>query len=369
MQEFSSVDHRFMAAALRLAERGRATARPNPAVGCVIVAPDGQVVGEGWHERAGEPHAEINALNAAGERARGATAYVTLEPCAHHGRTPPCADRLVAAGIGTVVYAVRDPNPEVAGQGIERLRGAGIDVRGELLANAAIELNRGFFKRMQAGRPWITCKLAVSLDGRTALADGTSQWITSPDARRDVHRWRALSAAILSSADTVLADEASLNARPDGIAAAMQPLRVILDTQLRVPADAKLFSVAGPLLFIHSNGPDAAVAALRDAGAEVERVVANDGHVSLPATLELLAAREINDVWVEAGPRLNGALLSAGLIDELIVYQAANVLGAAGRGMFDLPDLQSMAKRREFRLSEMRRVGPDLRLRYLPETD
>jgi len=366
MDEFSSEDYRYMADALRLAKRGTFTARPNPAVGCILVSPDQQVVGQGWHERAGEPHAEVNAINQAGDLARGATAYVTLEPCGHHGRTPPCTDKLVNAGVSRVVYAVEDPNPAVAGQGASQLKAAGIEVQSGLLADAATELNRGFFTRMQLQRPWVRSKLAVSLDGRTALASGESQWITGPEARLDVHRGRAGSGAVVTGIGTVLQDDPALNARVESENECLQPLRVVLDSGLKIPPQAKLFREDGPVMVMHCRGSDSAIAALESAGATVVSVAATDGQINLQSALELLAENYINDVWVEAGPGLNGALLEAGLIDELIVYQAASVLGSDARGMFELSPLENMSKRLEFDLIDARRVGNDLRLKYKP---
>ena len=332
-----------MSRALELARRGLFTAHPNPRVGCVIER-DGQRVGEGWHEYTGGPHAEVNALAAAGERARGATVYVTLEPCVHHGRTPPCTEALIAAGVAHVVYAASDPNPRVAGAGAARLGAAGIRVEGGLLAREAAALNQGFEMRMTRGRPFVRIKLAASLDGRTALADGRSQWITGEAARADGHRWRARSGAILTGVGTVLADDPALTVRLDGLGQRFrQPRRVVLDSALRTPPSARLFA----------DGGEVHVLTTQDA---LER----------RAALEALAALEVNELLVESGPGVAGALLGAGLVDELIVYMASHVIGSSGRGMFDMPPLGEMAERPEYELRELRAVGADLRLRYTP---
>jgi diaminohydroxyphosphoribosylaminopyrimidine deaminase/5-amino-6-(5-phosphoribosylamino)uracil reductase len=367
MSEFRSDDYRYMTHALRLAESGLGTVRPNPAVGCVIVASDGQIVGEGWHKRAGEAHAEVNALAQAGDHARGATAYVTLEPCSHQGLTPPCADAIIAAGLHRVIYAVADPNPQVAGAGAQKLKDAGIDVQAGLLSNLATELNRGFFTRMQTGKPWVRSKLAISIDGRTALGNGDSQWITGAEARADVHRSRGRSGAVLTGIETVLKDDPGLNARPDSATDILQPLRVVVDSALRCAPTAQLFSIPGPVTVLHSHGSSAAAAALQAVGATVVKVAAENGRVSLADTLALLAEQSINDVWVEAGPTLNGALLYAGMIDELIVYQASNILGTDGQGMFAIQPLEAMQNRFEFNLIDVRRVGVDVRMTYRPQ--
>jgi diaminohydroxyphosphoribosylaminopyrimidine deaminase/5-amino-6-(5-phosphoribosylamino)uracil reductase len=366
MTDFSAHDTELMARALGLAERGLATARPNPVVGCVLAAADGQVIGEGWHERTGGPHAEVIALDAAGGKARGAAVYITLEPCSHHGRTPPCADRLIAAGVARVIYAVADPNPQVAGEGAAKLKAAGIEVASGLLAQQATQLNRGFFSRMQRGRPWVRLKLAASLDGRTALANGDSKWITGGAARADVHRARARSGAVLTGIGTVLADDPALTARPDGVAAELQPIRVVLDSELNTPVDAKLLSEPGQTLICHATAASGKAAALENAGAELRRMESSAAGVDFDAVFAELVRREVNDVWVEAGAALAGALLSAGLVDELLVYQAASVLGDSARGMFALPTLTDMDERLQFELEDVRRVGDDLRLTYVP---
>lgn len=357
-----TADHAFMARALRLAARGLYTTDPNPRVGCVLVK-DGQVVGEGWHRRAGGPHAEIEALRAAGEAARGATAYVSLEPCSHHGRTPPCADALIEAGVARVVAALEDPNPQVAGQGLARLAAAGIRTACGLLEAEAAEINRGFIRRMHTGRPWVTAKLAMSLDGRTALAHGESKWITGDASRRDVHRLRARSSAILTGVATVLADDPALTARLEG-EDILQPLRVVLDSRLRIPANAQLVRQEGDTLILTVS--DAAVwcKALEARGFQVVRLPDDGaGRVSLPAVLDELGRRGINEVMVEAGPVLNGALLQAGLVDEWVVYVSPAVLGDTARGLFNLPPLAGMEERFRLEWRDVRRVGADLRLR------
>jgi diaminohydroxyphosphoribosylaminopyrimidine deaminase/5-amino-6-(5-phosphoribosylamino)uracil reductase len=352
----NAADSQWMAQALRLAERGLYTTSPNPRVGCVLVR-HGKVVGEGWHERAGEPHAEVHALREASAAARGATAYVTLEPCSHHGRTPPCTDALIAAGVLRVVVAVQDPNPLVAGQGIARLREAGIEVECGLMEADARELNIGFFSRMTRATPWVRSKIAASLDGRTALANGTSKWITGEAARRDVQHWRARSCAVLTGIGTVLADDPQLNVR--GIETERQPLRVVVDSELRTPLDARIY--AGGLL-IYTAAEDAAKrAALQARGAEVVMLAA-EGQVNLPAVMSDLGQRGINEVLVEAGRTLNGALLKAGVVDELVLYLAPQLLGDAARGLADLGELTQLQQRVALQWQDVRQVGSDLRI-------
>ena len=360
---FTSQDHAHMARALQLAQRGRFTTDPNPNVGCIIVGPDGSTVAEGWHERAGEGHAEASALSVAGTKAKGATVYVTLEPCSHHGRTAPCADALIAADVARVVCAMEDPNPQVAGEGIKKLSAAGVEVQSGLLEAEARELNRGFVMRMERQRPWVRAKLAVSLDGRTAMATGESKWITGAAARADVHRLRAASSAMLTGSGTVLADDPQLNAR-DIIAEVKQPLRVVVDSRLRVQADAKIFSGDEAARVYYVSGSAADVARLEAAGAVVVQMPGLDGHVDLNAVMQDLAELQINDVLVEAGPALNGGLLAAGLLDELVVYQAAKIMGANASGMFTLGAIEAMSDSIELELVETRRVGSDLRLTY-----
>ena len=362
MSTFSANDHAHMAHALRLAERGLYTTQPNPRVGCVIAHGDA-VVGEGWHQRAGEPHAEVFALREAGERARGATAYVTLEPCAHHGRTPPCADALVAAGVGRVVIAAEDPFPQVAGRGIEKLRAAGIVVDAGLMREAARELNIGFFSRIERGRPWLRVKLAMSLDGRTALANGESKWITGDAARADVQRWRARSSAILTGSGTVLADNPQLTVRLPQGEAFTPPWRVVLDRQLRTPAGSHVLNGAVPTLILHAA---AAVPDHRFPQVECLPVVEQGGSLDLSAVLALLAERGCNEVHVEAGPTLCGALFAAGLADELLLYVAPLLLGDSARPLLQLPTLADMADRWQLRPIEQRQLGNDWRLRLHP---
>ena len=357
-------DSAWMAQALRLAERGLYSTSPNPRVGCVLVK-DGAVIGEGWHERAGEAHAEIHALRAAGEAARGATAYVTLEPCSHHGRTPPCADALIAAGIARVVIAVPDPNPQVAGQGIEKLRAAGIEVECGLMEAAARELNVGFFVRMTRGVPWVRSKIAMSLDGRTALANGTSQWITGEAARLDVQRWRARSCAVLTGIGTILADDARLNVRevspPLTRGVLRQPLRVVLDSQLHMPLNARVLHGGNALIYATADKADKA-AVLRDLGTEVAILPDTQGRIDLLAMLYDLGGRGINEVLVEAGSTLNGALLRAGLVDELVLYVAPQLLGDAARSMAQLGELNSLEQRVNLKWQDVRQIGDDLRI-------
>ena len=360
-------DQRYMAEALRLAANGQYDTAPNPAVGCVLVK-DGQVVGTGWTAPAGGPHAERVALAVAGARARGATAYATLEPCCHTGRTGPCTRALIEAGVARVVFAGHDPNPRVNGGGAKELAAAGIAVEGGVLDEAAEPLNRGFFTRMRTGLPWVRSKLAVSLDGRTALANGVSQWITSSAARSDVHRWRARSSAVLTGSGTIVDDDPSLNARRDeaGIDASIgmkQPLRVIVDARLRTPVTARTLRLPGEVLVLTSRSvDDPAAVALRKAGARLETVAGDAEHCDLRAVLMRLAEREINDVWVEAGAGFNGAMLKAGLIDELVIYMAPRVLGDSARGMFSVPPLTDLAAGWSLTFDDIGRVGPDLRI-------
>lgn len=384
-------ERQAMARALALAALGRRSTQPNPRVGCVIAQGE-RIIGEGWHQRAGGPHAEVYALREAGAAARGATAFVTLEPCNHHGRTPPCSEALVAAGVARVVYACGDPNPRVDGSGAARLRAAGIEVATGLMAAEGEELNLGFFSRMRRGRPWLRLKMAASLDGRTALAGGESRWITSPEARADVHAWRAESAAVLSSSATVLADDPALTARTDPAAdeaveaadavadAALpihhpprQPLRVILDTHARVPSTARLFTVSGDIVCLVGptaripSGAPVSVSGER-AAHRIERIATDaTGRLSLPAVLAWLGGEGINEVWTEAGPTLAGALLAAGLVDELIVYLAPRLLGPDARPLAHLPPLARLADAAPWRVQDMRPIGPDIRIMLRPE--
>ncbi|MDA3915335.1 bifunctional diaminohydroxyphosphoribosylaminopyrimidine deaminase/5-amino-6-(5-phosphoribosylamino)uracil reductase RibD [Oleiagrimonas sp.] len=359
--DFDALDHIHMAHALRLAERGLNTTQPNPRVGCVIAHGE-EVVGEGWHERAGQPHAEVHALREAGECAKDATAYVTLEPCAHHGRTPPCADALVAAGVARVVIAAEDPNPQVDGRGIERLREACITVESGLMREPARDLNIGFFHRLEHGRPFVRVKLAMSLDGRTALADGTSKWITGEAARNDVQRWRARSSAILTGSGTALADNPRLTVRLTDVPH-IPPLRVVLDRSLRTPDGAHLLEGSAPTLFLHGSSvqPD-----LRFAGVDCVAVPESGSGLDLEAVMTLLAGREVNEVHVEAGPTLCGALFAAGLVDELLLYVAPVLLGDLARPLLKLPALTDMSLRWGLEVLDRRAVGDDLRLRLRP---
>lgn len=347
-----------MAQALRLAERGLYSTTPNPRVGCVIVR-DGRVVGEGWHERAGEPHAEVHALNRAGEAALGATVYVTLEPCSHYGRTPPCAGALIKAGVARVVVAMRDPNPMVSGQGIAMLELAGIPTACGVLENEARELNAGFISRMERGRPWLRLKVAATLDGKTALNNGISQWITGPDARRDAHRLRARSCAMLTGIGTLLADDPALNVRE--IETSRQPLKVVVDARLDMPPSAKMLQ--GAKVLVVTGCEDAArIRPLQAAGAEVLVLPLQQGRIDLAELLRELGKRGLNEVMVEAGKGLNGALLQASLVDELVMYLAPMLFGDRARGMFDLPEIEAMEQRQELIIRDVRMIGRDLRV-------
>jgi diaminohydroxyphosphoribosylaminopyrimidine deaminase/5-amino-6-(5-phosphoribosylamino)uracil reductase len=354
----NAVDSQWMAKALNLAERGLFTTTPNPRVGCVLVK-EGVEIAEGWHERAGEPHAEVLAMRIAGDKARGATAYVTLEPCSHYGRTPPCADALIAAGVKRVVIAMQDPNPLVAGRGIAKLRAANIDVECGLMEAEARHLNSGFVKRMTQGLPWVRSKIAASLDGRTALLNGASQWITGEAARRDVHVWRARSCAVISGIDTVLKDDAQFSVRH--IPTTRQPLRVVLDSRLRIPTDAMIFQ-GGDVLIVTAKADEHRIAALKKAGAKVVVLAGENGQVDLLRTVQYLASIGCNEVLVEAGSTLNGALLNAGLLDELVLYFAPQLLGDMARGMAQLGELQTLDQRVELVWHDVRQIGKDLRI-------
>lgn len=354
---FTPDDHRHMARALELAALGLCTTTPNPRVGCVIVR-DGAVVGEGWHEKAGGPHAETGALQAAGTKAAGATVYVTLEPCAHHGRTPPCVEALLAAKPARLVAAMQDPNPQTSGKSIERLRSAGITVDVGLMEHEARELNIGFVSRMTRGTPWVRMKIAASLDGRTALANGESRWITGDAARKDGHAWRARSCAVLTGVGTVKDDDPQLTVRD--VATSRQPLRVVVDSRLQTPLTAR---VLGPGALIAVAGVDAPRSvALRAKGAEVVVLPNHDGKVELPALLQELARRGCNEIHVEAGHRLNGSLLDEGLVDELLIYLAPCILGDTAQGMFHLPPLASLAGRHNVKITDIRQIGDDVRM-------
>lgn len=355
---FSSADHAYMAQALRLAERGMFSANPNPRVGCVVVR-EGRIVGSGWHERAGQPHAEIYALNAAGLYARGATVYVTLEPCSHYGRTPPCVEALQKAGVAKVVMAMKDPNPLVSGRGSELLRKSGIEVQAGLLAAEAQKLNIGFVSRMLNKRPWVRSKIAASLDGKMALNNGLSQWITGKAARRDGHRWRARSCAILTGIGTVIADDPQLSVREIGTS--RQPLKVVVDGHLEIPADARLLFGKNVLIFTTDENAKRADG-LRKKGARVISMAGNHGKVDLVKMMLKLTEFEVNEILVEAGNKLNGALVRAGLIDELVIYLAPHLLGEKARGIFDLPELTSLDQRSSLEIQDLRMIGKDIRI-------
>lgn len=365
MSDFTAADYGFMSRALRLARRGMYTAHPNPRVGCVLVK-DGKVVGEGWHRRAGEAHAEIVALNAAGDAARGATAYVSLEPCSHHGKTPPCTDALIGAGIAHVVAAMVDPNGKVAGSGHSALAAAGISVRAGLLQEEATSLNEGFLSRMRRGRPFVRLKVASSLDGSTAMANGESQWISGEAAREDVQRLRAASGAVMVGTGTVLADDPGLTVRDgDTHCGDMQPLRVVLDSRLKMPATARMLSLPGATTVFCSD--DSAKSALESAGASVEVVAGDNGRLDIAAVLRKLADFEINDVLVEAGPTLAGSMLQSKLIDELVIYQAPHIMGSETRDMFTTPGLQSIGQRLQLDIIDVRKIGADLKIIARPK--
>jgi len=349
-----------MARALQLAARGRYSAHPNPMVGCVIVR-DGEVVGEGWHEKAGEAHAEINALRAAGDKTQGATAFVSLEPCAHTGKTPPCADALIEAGIKRVVAAMQDPFVDVAGSGLDRLREAGVEVDVGLMQAAAEALNAGFIRRVSGGRPCVRLKVAASLDGAIAMASGESQWITDAEARHDVQRLRARSGAIMTGVGTVLADDPSLNVRAGELdTRGLQPLRVVLDSRLRMPITARMLALPGATLVCCAGEYDAGP--LEAAGAEVQEFGAHGEFVNVFEVLAALSEREINDVLVEAGPRLSGYLIEKELVDELVIYQSPHIMGSNTRGMFNTPTLEALADRKTLDVTDVRRVGIDTRI-------
>jgi diaminohydroxyphosphoribosylaminopyrimidine deaminase/5-amino-6-(5-phosphoribosylamino)uracil reductase len=364
------MDAEYMAQAIRLAARGIYSTHPNPNVGCVIVK-DGAVVGTGWHRQAGGPHAEVLALREAADKAAGADVYLTLEPCSHHGRTPPCADALVEAGVKRVLVAMQDPNPQVAGRGLERLREAGIAVETGLMEPQARALNPGFIARMQRGYPWVRVKLACSLDGRSAMASGESKWITGDAARQDVQRLRARSSAIVTGIGTVLADDPSMNVRLDahqlfGVEPARQPLRVVLDTHLRMPGTAKMLGLPGDTLILTAVADSRRWQALQLAGAEVALAATKEGQLEPEAVLQLLAEREINEVLLECGPTLAGAFLCEGLVDEIVLYVAPHLMGDSARGLFHLPGLEHMQDRIALNWQDIRQVGNDLRITVHP---
>jgi len=365
---WSELDNQMMSRAIQLARKGFYTTRPNPSVGCVIVK-DNHIVGEGYHQKAGEPHAEVHALRMAGDSARGATAYVTLEPCSHYGRTPPCALALINIGVKRVVVAVEDPNPQVGGRGIQMLRDEGIQVDVGLHRDEAYALNLGFMKRMESGLPWVTVKLAASLDGKTALSNGVSKWITGPEARRDVQRLRLRACALVTGIETVLADDPSLNVRYSELgsfssqlseAQILQPLRVILDSRCRMPITAALLTIESPILLVSTEPYSPAFIAQLPAHVTCLQLPAIDGRISLPALLSYLG-KNCNQVLIEAGATLAGAFIGAGLADELVLYQAMKILGAQGRNLLELPDYQMMADIPTLKLVDERKVGADTR--------
>ena len=352
-------DAEFMAQAIRLAAKGHYTTDPNPRVGCVIVK-ENRVIAEGWHKTAGQAHAEVVALQNADESVAGATAYVTLEPCSHHGKTPPCCDALIAAGIKKVIVAMQDPNPLVAGKGLQRLREAGVVVESGLLEPDARLLNRGFIKRMETGKPWVVSKMAMSFDGRTAMASGESKWITSPESRADVHQLRAESSAILTGINTVLADDPSLNVRLKNVDV-LQPVRVVLDSSLRMPVSAKMLELPGRTLILTCSTNQLKQQSLIQAGAEVYCLPDENGRLDLREVMTFLAEQQLNQVMVEAGATLNGALLQLNLVDEWRVYMAPIILGSNGRGLFNLTGLQTMAAKKQLKIINTRHIGPDIR--------
>jgi len=360
MSEFTRQDSEYMARALHLAERGRYTAHPNPVVGCVLVN-DGVVVGEGWHKRAGDAHAEVNALLDAGDRARGSSAYVTLEPCSHHGKTPPCTAALIEAGVDKVFVAMRDPNTAVAGGGVELLCDAGVEVHLGLMEDAVADLNPGFLKRMTIQQPFVRLKLACSIDGAIAMASGESQWITGPEARADVQRLRARSGAVMTGIGTVLADDPSLNVRAADIDTdGLQPLRVVLDSHLRMPAAAGMLMLPGATLLCCTGEPEAYPS--QQTNAEVMVFPGSEHRTDTAAVLVELAGRDINEVLVEAGPTLAGHLLDKGQVDELVIYQAPHIMGSETRGLVDTPSWSSLSDRRELDIKDVRVFGRDTRI-------
>jgi len=355
---YSAAEREFMRQALALAGRGLYTTTPNPRVGCVVVK-GSAIVSTGWHEKAGLLHAEVLALKEAGGRARGATLYVNLEPCSHHGRTPPCVEAIISSGISRVVAAMQDPNPKVAGAGFAKLRAAEIEVESGLMEEEARELNIGFVSRMTRGRPWVRMKIAASLDGRTALANGKSQWITGEAARADGHRWRARACAVLTGHGTVRDDDPQLSVR--GVDTPRQPLKIVVDSRFETPLSARVLR-DGKTLIAGAVSDAKRIAALEKAGAETVIIPNDRGKVDLLKLMEELGRRELNEIHVEGGHKLNGSLLKAGVVDELLVYLAPSVIGDSGRGMFDLPDLTELSQRKSLTLRDVERVGADLRV-------
>ncbi|MFM2590763.1 bifunctional diaminohydroxyphosphoribosylaminopyrimidine deaminase/5-amino-6-(5-phosphoribosylamino)uracil reductase RibD [Vibrio sp. TBV020] len=359
MPIFTPQDFKMMSRAIELAKGGIYTTAPNPNVGCVITQGD-EIVGEGFHYRAGEPHAEVHALRMAGDKTVGATAYVTLEPCSHYGRTPPCAEGLIKAKVAKVICAMQDPNPKVAGRGIQMLRDAGIEVEIGLLEQEAEALNPAFIKRMKTGMPFVQLKMAASLDGQTALANGQSQWITSPQARQDVQKYRAKSCAILSTSKTVIDDDASLNIRWDDLPASVQakcnqqdlrqPTRVILDRQSQLTSELKLLNTPGNRIIVAE-------------GKDLDPILNDEKLIDLHATFAALTNdHHINHLWVEAGATLASSLIKANLVDELILYLAPKIMGSDGRGLLGALGLESMAETIDLNIKDVRQVGADIRI-------
>lgn len=361
----TSDDQHYMSRALELAAYGKYSAKPNPCVGCIIVS-EGDIIGEGWHKKAGEPHAEVHALKQASAEANGSTVYVTLEPCSHHGRTPPCADTLIDAGVSRVVIAMQDPNPLVAGEGVARLREAGINVSVGPLEEQARTLNKAFCHKMTTGKPYVISKVAMSLDGKTAMASGESQWITGSAAREDVHRLRAESDIVLTGVGTILADDPQLTAR-DGLAgfSVQQPHIVVLDSQLKTPLKSQIFSENANTTILTCSDNEQAIRSLRAIGCNVEVIAADSkGQVDLYAVHEWLVLQNINSVMVEAGALLNGACLQAGIVDELVIYMAPSALGSDARGAFSMPQVSKLSERVQLNYVDMDELGDDIKLTY-----
>ena len=350
---------KYMARALQLARKGIYSTHPNPAVGCLIVN-DGKIVGKSWHEEAGQAHAEVIALKQADSSAKGATMYVTLEPCSHLGKTPPCVKSIIKSGISRVVIATEDPNPLVNRSGISELQRAGIDITLGVGQVQAKQINRGFLKRISTGIPWVTLKIASSLDGKTAMADGESQWITSEPARRDAHKFRAAASGILTGAGTVLRDNPNMNARLDGTD--RQPLRIILDTNLSTPPDARILHAPGKVLIVTTIGEDGAIEGYQNDSVEIMQCPALGGRINLPELMLELGRREMNTILLEAGSRLSGSMIEQGLVDEIVVYMAPDLLGSDARGMFDIPGLDKIADKMKLVYKDVTMVGRDLRL-------
>ena len=355
---FSSDDHAYMSQALQLAEKGLYSTSPNPRVGCVIVR-DGKIAGSGWHVQTGQPHAEINALNIAGGAAQGATVYLTLEPCSHYGRTHPCAEALIRAKVAKVIIAMQDPNPLVAGKGASLLKQSGINVLVGLMGERAKDLNVGFVSRMINNRPWVRMKIAASLDGKTALNNGVSQWITGEAARHDGHRFRARSCAVLTGIGTVLEDDPQLSVR--FIETSRQPLRIIIDSQLKIPTTAKVLRGEGELIFTTTDNKER-ISALKEAGARPIILPSEKGKIDLAGLMQILADFEINELLVEAGNRLSGAFIRAGLVDELVIYLAPHLIGNRAMGMLQLPELTDLSEKYNLKIKDLRMVGEDIRI-------